>query len=93
MTSHHHDHDGADDVAFDADDPDDYGHIPSPARRARPCAGSRGGQVTARFADGSLWLAYTGDGAGKDHPWPAADRTGVFDPQATEDYRPPTEHD
>ncbi|SFO41397.1 hypothetical protein SAMN05216207_10545 [Pseudonocardia ammonioxydans] len=92
MTSHHRDHDvdddgGEDDVAFDADDPDDYGHVPFPALRRRRGTGGTGGQVTARFADGSLWLAYTGTGEG--HP----DCTGVFDPLATEDYRPPTEHD
>jgi len=92
MTSNHHDGDGgADDVEFDADDPDDYGHVPFPARRGRRGIGGTGGQVTARFADGSQWLAYTGPG--EQVPWSAADRTGVFDPQATEDYRPPTEHD
>ncbi|MEU4377045.1 hypothetical protein [Pseudonocardia alni] len=63
MTSNHHDGDGgADDVEFDADDPDDYGHVPFPARRGRRGIGGTGGQVTARFADGSQWLAYTGPG-------------------------------
>lgn len=93
MTSNHHEHahdgGGADDGEFDADDPDDYGHVPFQARRCR--RGTAGGQITARFADGSRWLAYTG--AGEQLPWSAADRTGVFDPLATEDYRPPTEHD
>ncbi|GAA4988378.1 hypothetical protein WHI96_25030 [Pseudonocardia tropica] len=90
MTSNHRGLDnggGADDGEFDADDPDDYGHVPFPARRHCRGIDGPGGQVTARFADGSLWLAYTGTGEGR------SDCTGVFDPLATEDYRPPTEHD
>ena len=89
MTSNDRDLDA--DGEFDADDPDDYGHVPFHARRGRHFTGSGGGPVTARFADGSLWLAYTG--AGDDRPWAAVDRTGVFDPLSSEDYRPPTEHD
>lgn len=59
---------------FDADDPDDYGHVPAPARRRRSrlvC-----GEVTARFADGSLWLTCTGD---PDTPHHVGDCTGVLD--------------
>ena len=89
MTSNHGDLD--DDCEFDADDPDDYGHVPFPARRSRRGLGGTDGQVTARFADGSLWLAYTG--AGEHLSWSAADRRGVFDLLSTEDYRPPTEKD